>query len=491
MNPEAVASILASAPGSIELPAGCGKTELIVRLAKAKADSGKRTLLLTHTHAGVDALRRRCRRLGVPSSAVWIRTIDSWAFDLIRSFPQLAEVSARDEPDWAESEIYHRGAARASSAEAVARMLRVSYSLVLVDEYQDCSIEQHRLAMAIAEFVPTLVFGDRAQGLLWFAKPRPVDWEGDVIPAFPAIDVEFVPRRWLGTNPLLGAWTIEARRQLLAGHSIDLRSAPVQRESADRFVAVCRSQPPHPARTVILARMEHDCAALAPRVQGGYSMIEELEGKHLLAFADRLATATPGERAAALLDFAVSCGTGIADVFNSDSRKRLRQGKSLTAPRFSSYVEQRDAINALLTNEQTSAFIAALDSLRALPGFRLHRREAWQGVGDALKLVQATPDLSLRQAIVKTRQHLRRVGRFPESRIIARPLLVKGLEFDHAVLIGPETYDAHTLYVALTRGAKNVTVLTDRPVLSPSRPALGPGASPSAGWMRDPPSYSF
>ena len=50
--------VLALAPCSIELPAGTGKTEVVAELALQASESGRRTLALTHTHAGIDVLRR-------------------------------------------------------------------------------------------------------------------------------------------------------------------------------------------------------------------------------------------------------------------------------------------------------------------------------------------------------------------------------------------------------------------------------------------------
>jgi DNA helicase-2/ATP-dependent DNA helicase PcrA len=61
-------------------------------------------------------------------------------------------------------------------------------------------------------------------------------------------------------------------------------------------------------------------------------------------------------------------------------------------------------------------------------------------------------------------------GRHPESRILARPSLVKGLEFDRAVVLGAEKYNAHELYVAMTRGSVNLAVVSAKAELQPRRP---------------------
>ena len=44
-------------------------------------------------------------------------------------------------------------------------------------------------------------------------------------------------------------------------------------------------------------------------------------------------------------------------------------------------------------------------------------------------------------------------------RIVSRTLLIKGLEFDHSVVLDPSELDAKHLYVAMTRGARTLSIL--------------------------------
>jgi hypothetical protein len=50
---------------------------------------------------------------------------------------------------------------------------------------------------------------------------------------------------------------------------------------------------------------------------------------------------------------------------------------------------------------------------------------------------------------------------------VSRTLLVKGLEFDHAVVLNGAEYDVRNLYVAMTRGSKSLTVLSGSPTMRP------------------------
>ena len=84
--PENDIDLLAIDRGTVTAPAGCGKTHLIAEALTRHADA-KPILVLTHTNAGVVALRGRLDRAGVPAKAYRLSTIDGWAMRLISTFP--------------------------------------------------------------------------------------------------------------------------------------------------------------------------------------------------------------------------------------------------------------------------------------------------------------------------------------------------------------------------------------------------------------------
>jgi hypothetical protein len=55
--------------------------------------------------------------------------------------------------------------------------------------------------------------------------------------------------------------------------------------------------------------------------------------------------------------------------------------------------------------------------------------------------------------------------------VVSRPLLVKGLEYDHVIILNPERHTAQELYVALTRGSKPVPVIRDSATLPAAKMA--------------------
>jgi hypothetical protein len=463
--------VRAALPCSVELPAGTGKTETIAELVKSFAAEGGRSLVLTHTHAGVDVIRRRMRKFGVPSAAVTIRTLDSWCFDLIASFPVLSGIDVEEEPDWGLTQQYHEAGQRAVVTEAVLRMLRASYELVVIDEYQDCQIWQHELVVQISHAVPTCVLGDRMQGLFFFGRARPVDWDQDVLPAFPAATIPVHYWRWHVSNPKLGEWLLDARSNLMNDIPLDLASSPVGVKSPSELHATLFGLPPHPVSTVAIVKWPKDAAVLALKLGGGYTMIEELEGKFLRAFAEIVDNGTSVQIADATLGYVLGCAFGVAGEIHMNDRRPLQFGTPINLDRVPSGLTAAvAALNALLVSSGVGAIRRTLVAFSRFPGFKLYRREAWFGMLDALRLCETTDDLTALAAVVSIRNKMRSMGRRPESRIVGRSLLVKGLEFDHAVVIGPEGLNAHELYVCLTRGSQSVTVISDRTTFQPPRP---------------------
>lgn len=462
----AIETVLGALPCSVLLPAGAGKTELIAAAVAEVALRGGTSLVLTHTHAGVDALRRRMKKFGVANDQVVVRTIDSWAYDLIAHFPVLAGLAVPASPDWNKSVEYHRAAARASSNLAVRRMLEVSYTNLFVDEYQDCLVAQHELVLVMAGVLPTAIFGDPLQSLFNFKTNLPVDWASEVLPYFPAVDVDHKPRRWEPENQALGAWLVEIRNNLRTGLAVSLVSAPikwVRRRDPRTHVSICYSALNLEGTVAVLGHRRWDCVNAAGALGGKYSVMEAIDEKVPTVLANIIDNDDGAMTAPAIVKFAVDCSSGIPKHITSAKRKQLGEGKSFATkndelkPTYESIVQVR--------SDPTPATVrTALELLRKLPGVTIHCREAWHEIIRAVAIAE-TDRLSVSDALQLARSQARVVGRRPATHVVSRPLLVKGLEYDHVVILSPEQYSAQELYVALTRGSKSVTVISDSVVL--------------------------
>ncbi|WP_204926895.1 hypothetical protein [Pseudomonas syringae] len=67
---------------------------------------------------------------------------------------------------------------------------------------------------------------------------------------------------------------------------------------------------------------------------------------------------------------------------------------------------------------------------------------------------------TLVEAGVRYQREMRHTGRpISHQKLIATTLLVKGLEYDHAVILNADALDAKDLYVAMIRGSKSLTII--------------------------------
>lgn len=93
--------------------------------------------------------------------------------------------------------------------------------------------------------------------------------------------------------------------------------------------------------------------------------------------------------------------------------------------------------------------------------------------------VKSKDNISLQKTAWIMRDKGRVWGRTVDRRTVSRTLLIKGLEFDHAIVLNADELDAKELYVALTRGSKSLTVFSSNPIVQKESPAdLRPPPNP-------------
>jgi DNA helicase IV len=84
-----------------------------------------------------------------------------------------------------------------------------------------------------------------------------------------------------------------------------------------------------------------------------------------------------------------------------------------------------------------------------------------------LKLVVSGEQEDLESAVWHVQNKVRHAGRRLAKRSVGSTLLVKGLQFDHAVIIAPGKLSKNDLYVALTRASRTITIVSADSVLKP------------------------
>jgi AAA domain/UvrD-like helicase C-terminal domain len=216
----------------VEAPAGCGKTTKGADYAREIAVAGglNRLLILTHTHAACSVFADRTKGVG---SRVEIRTIDSVIAHIASAYHAglglpsdiAAWVRQRQE---GYAELALSVDALLKRYPMIAASLAQRHRIVICDEHQDSSGEQHSIVMALqSQGTKLRIFGDPMQKIFKkrsrVATCPPCDWDEltNQAQAFEQLDF---PHRWSSGCPDLGQWTLAARSTLKTGGSIDLRN---------------------------------------------------------------------------------------------------------------------------------------------------------------------------------------------------------------------------------------------------------------------------
>lgn len=161
---------------AIEAPAGCGKTEAIADMLLAV--TGKQ-LVLTHTNAGVDSLNRRFKKKIVPTSQYSLQTIAAFCMRWCHSFPYTAQIEAQMTPqsDRNYYPMIYSGMSKILSTSWGKEIIRKTYTGIIVDEYQDCSILQHQVIIGLSSFLPVRILGDPLQGIFGWSNDKMIVWK--------------------------------------------------------------------------------------------------------------------------------------------------------------------------------------------------------------------------------------------------------------------------------------------------------------------------
>lgn len=466
--------LLAIERGTITAPAGCGKTHLIGD-ALARHGEPKPILVLTHTNAGVAALRAKLEGASVPSNRYRLATIDGWAIRVVKTFP------ARSGINPATLELRNPRDDYPAIRDAAGRLLRdghinevlaATYDRLIVDEYQDCSVRQHTVIYHAAQALRTCVLGDQMQAIFGFGADHLADWEGQVCRDFPIVGQLRIPQRWERVGEFeFGRWLLQTREHLYQGGALDLAAVPPnvtwvrltgdQRDHELRLAAG-RTAAGADEKVLIIADTrppaQRDFAKHIP----GAVTVENVDLTDLIGFSDRFDLNSP-QALRQLIEFA---GAVMTNVGTADMLARvdiLRGGRA----RREASVAENAAIH-FAENPSYSAAAALLDTIAAQGGVRNHRPAILRGAHNMLKSCAISPGMTPAEAATIVRERSRLVGRPLAKRTVGSTLLLKGLEAEICVILNPELMDRRHLYVAMTRGSKKLVICSQHQQIRPN-----------------------
>lgn len=216
----------------VEAPAGTGKTHQAASYARdaaAKLKKGQRVLILAHTHAACDVFSSRTADL---AAKLKIGTIDSLVamigkvYHRALDLPQDIEAWSVDQGSESYANLARRVRILLNRSPGVAGAIVERHPIVICDEHQDASEDQHRIVDALARAGARLrFFGDPMQDIFTTGQERQAQrlrWQ-EICRTSDARERLDTAHRWANGSPELGAWVLEQRELLRDGGSIDLR----------------------------------------------------------------------------------------------------------------------------------------------------------------------------------------------------------------------------------------------------------------------------
>lgn len=469
MKPEEISLIQAKQNAAIVAPAGHGKTEMITDLVDKLP--GKK-LVLTHTNAGVDALQQRMNRKTISKEKYCLSTISSFCMKWCDAYPNTAGVDpAIKMTDNKFYTMVHAGAVRIFQNEWARKIIETTYSCVIVDEYQDCVLLQHQIFVELNKTLPVYVLGDPLQAIFGF-KEKLVSWKSI---CFDVTPIETYPWRWEKTNPALGQYLNDVRRQLLPGlngQRVKISTAPNQKAvhrigtSALHDGSIFRIANKY--ETVLyIAKWEPDTIAFS-KGTGGLFQHDETQNLKILYETSQLLDTDDGfVRANTVYDFIGECASGVATELES-YEGHIKAG-DFDFSRIKKHPEFGKRMLRLYKYHGHNDMMAVLDWIKNEPAFRIHRRELFT---EMQRSIRRARDLNI--PIVQAAQEIRMIPGNQSKyagfkRLASRTLLSKGLEFDCVIIdlskVGQNAYywySSTEMYVAMTRAMKAIYFITDQ-----------------------------
>jgi AAA domain len=403
--------------GTVTAPAGCGKTHLIAN-ALTRHSGPKPVLVLTHTNAGVAALRSRLDRFEVPTVRYRLSTIDGWAMRLAKTFPVRSGIDpttlslrnrGRDYP------LIRDAAWRLLEGDHICDVLTSTYDRLIVDEYQDCSRRQHGIVYHAAKSLKTTVLGDPMQAIFGFGDPL-ADWVTEVCGHFPLAGQLNTPHRWIQAGEeAFGRWLFKVREQLAAGQSIDLRSAPANvtwmqlpgsAEDHQIRLAAGRMNAGPDGKVLIIAKSTDPQGqrTYASQIPGAVT-VENADLTDLVSFGEGFDLASPNALTH-LINFAQSTMTNVGA---QDMISRIHSLRAGRAQREASAAEIA-AINFAQAPSYADA-ATVLNEINQQGGVRVYRPAILRGAYKVLKACDHG-GVSPAEAAIAVREQSRLIGVF-------------------------------------------------------------------------------
>ena len=441
-------------------PAGFGKTHSICECIKHTEGE---QLILTHTQAGVASIKEKLVTSSISKDSYRVETISSFAQRYVFAFHNVDNI-----PDIINQSAYYsfltECALEIFNLKPVQDVIRNSYAGLYVDEYQDCTIQQHELIKVLAKTLPTHLFGDPLQGIFGFSGQLVNLEDPNHMQDFGKIYTLETPHRWVKAgNPELGNDLLKIRKKLLSGlelnfkdyNSIEFKQGVytnhynfiIKALTSEKSILVI-----HPVSTQIKPRQMFVASFKYIPL-----LIESLDHSDFYRWAGHFDTTT--ESSANLChDFLIANYTNLNNWYNKDNRKFKKKSDPLQEKQLTEIKQ----LHSELQLENSAAKIRQLlMKVKKLDNVNCSREDLLNSIFVALNN-SCQNDSTVLDAMKSHRNVIRKMGRKLYGKCIGTTLLTKGLEFDAVIVLAADKFnDPKNLYVALSRCCKRLIIVSE------------------------------
>lgn len=484
--------------GLLIAPAGHGKTTAIADCL-LQCPQNTCHLVLTHTHAGIASLRIKFKEKNVPADRYQLETITGFAQQYVLSFLGNSQL-----PHENDKEYFPRVVDLCTSllkSKVVQMVLKASYKSVFVDEYQDCSYNQHLLVLQIGKNMPIHLLGDPLQGIFSFEKNPMVSFDTD-LDGFVKFNMLVHPWRWNKTNKFLGNKILSMRKNLENHMPIDLTKMAGDGLYVEYYNPMVNMYDKNfliKLRKIVKIYMSESFLVIYPsyyeKNKHGVSYLrgmlrDRIELKSVIDFGNygfKLLDAIDAKAfyssASKIDEFITKCQQGrrIAKIkwmygimetlhfsktelrlwFNPDnnSLKKKLKDKAIIGKQLKTLVDCYESSPCL------QSFMKILNFTYELTSSKCQYKDIYYEIKHT-SLLAMSENLSMLEAMRQRKNQIRHMGRRVEGHCIGTTLLTKGLEFDTVVLYKADKFeDAKNFYVAISRARKKLILITSQSVI--------------------------
>jgi DNA helicase-2/ATP-dependent DNA helicase PcrA len=332
----------------------------------------------------------------------------------------------------------------------------------------------------LSEILPCCILGDPLQAIFDFSDV-PVDWNKDIYPNFQKIGELTTPWRWnISGAHEIGDWLKSVREKIECNEPINyphplpkgIRVHVMDSEDSlsRKQFNTCKYFALNDGESAIAihkgeALYKNKSHQLAKQLSGNFSSIEEIEGVDLFRFINKISkNKKPSGQLKIAIEFAVKCMTGVKKELSAGTKR----GEKISITKKTKNPDLGLAANAYLDEPFSDKLRTFFDLLKKTPGTGVFRRDLLNRLMQVLTIHSRSSSFNLEEAVNVYQKIFRHNGRpISYPRLIGTTLLIKGLEFDHTIVLDATSLSKKELYVALTRGSKTITIISTTPNLLP------------------------